>query len=233
VDVHELTAAYALDALDAQSRETYEAHLGRCAECREELARLGETAAALAWGVVSPAPPPALRARILAAAGAERENVVALPVRRPFAFRALAAAAAVAACAAVGLGVWAGTLSHSLDSERAARAAEARAMEIYADPASTRVSVKGGSGTLAVDAAGNAVLVLRRLPAAPNDKVYEAWVIRPGGKPVRAGLFHGGSAATTVPLMQPVPPGSTVAATVEAAGGVDVPTQTPFMTAQT
>ena len=233
MDVHELTAAYALDALDAESREAYEAHLGRCPDCREELARLGETAAALAWGVVSPPPPPELRARILAAAGASPENVVALPVRRPWVFRATAAAAAVAACAAVGLGVWAGTLSHSLDSERAARAAEARAMEIYADPASTRVSLKGGRGTLAVDRAGNAVLVVRRLPAAPADKVYEAWVIRPGGKPVRAGVFAGGGQTTVVPLEQAVPPGSTVAATVEAAGGVDAPTQAPIMTART
>jgi Anti-sigma-K factor RskA, N-terminal domain len=31
VDVHELTAAYALDALGQEERDAYEAHLGSCA----------------------------------------------------------------------------------------------------------------------------------------------------------------------------------------------------------
>jgi anti-sigma-K factor RskA len=233
VDVHELTAAYALDALDARERDAYEAHLGRCAECRQELARLGETAAALAWGVESPAPPAALRSRILEAAAAERENVVPLPVRRPWAFRAATAAAAVAACAAIGLAVWAASLSHSLDNERSARAAEARAMQIYTDPAAKRVSLHGRNGTVAVDRTGHGVLVVRRLPAAPSDRTYEAWVIPPGEKPIRAGLFEGGDALTLVPLDRPVPPGSVVAATVERSGGVDAPSQSPFLTAQT
>jgi anti-sigma-K factor RskA len=233
VDVHELTAAYALDALDAPERDAYEAHLGRCAECRQEPARLGETAAALAWCVESPAPPAALRSRILEAAAAERENVVPLPVRRPWAFRAATAAAAVAACAAIGLAVWAASLSHSLDNERSARAAEARAMQIYADPAAKRVSLHRRNGTVAVDRTGHGVLVVRRLPAAPSDRTYEAWVIPPGAKPIRAGLFEGGDALTLVPLDRPVPPGSVVAATVERSGGVDAPSQSPFLTAQT
>src|SRR4029077_152043 len=118
MDVHELTAAYALDALDPEEREIYEAHLAQCAHCREELASLGETATALAFGVASPAPPDRLRGRILAAAAAERENVVPLPMRRPWLIRATATAASVAACAAVGLGIWASTLSRSLDHAR-------------------------------------------------------------------------------------------------------------------
>src|SRR5260221_4369181 len=118
MDVHELTAAYALDALDPEERETYEAHLAQCARCREELASLGETATALAFGVTSPAPPERLRDQILAAAAAERENVVPLPMRRPWLVRATLAAAGVAACAPVGPGGWAGTLSPSLDPAR-------------------------------------------------------------------------------------------------------------------
>jgi len=233
VDVHELTAAYALDALDADEREAYEAHLGRCKPCREELAALGETAAALAWGVESPPPPPALRARILDAAARERENVIPLPARRPWVVRTTAAVAAVAACAAVALGVWATTLSHSLDSERSARAAEARAVQIYMDPSSTKIALHGGSGMLAVDPAGRGVLVVNRLPAAPVNKIYEAWVIPPGSKPIKAGLFKGGGSMTMVPLEQSVPVGSMVATTVERAGGADAPTDSPILTAQT
>ncbi|MEP6812455.1 MAG: anti-sigma factor [Actinomycetota bacterium] len=232
MDVHELTAAYALHALDSEEREAYEAHLGSCAECREELAALGETAAALAWGVESPAPPPALRGRILAAAMAERANVIPLPVRRPWVVRTAAAVAAVAACAAVALGVWATTLSHSLDSERSARAAEARAVQILMDPNSKKVALRGGNGTVAVDQTGHAVLVVNRLAPAPADKVYEAWVIPPRSKPIRAGTFKGGGSMTIVPLEEPVPKGSVVATTVERAGGVDSPTSTPIMIAK-
>jgi anti-sigma-K factor RskA len=234
VDVHELTAAYALHALDEDEREAYEAHLGRCEQCRAELAQLGETAAALAWGVESPAPPPALRDRIIRAAALERENVVPLlPARRAWVPRATAAAAAVAACVAVGLGVWAATLSHSLDKERSARAAEAQATQILSDPAAKRVPLSGGRGTVAVDRSGRGVLVVRRLPAAPADRTYEAWVIPHGSKPIRAGIFAGGGSMTVVPLEHPVPAGSVVAATIESAGGVDAPTGKPVFSAQT
>jgi anti-sigma factor RsiW len=231
MDVHDLTAAYALDALDAEECLTYEAHLAQCEACRTELSTLGETATALAWAVEAPAPPDRLRSSILAAAAAERENVV--PLRRPWLFRATAGAAAVAACAAIGLGVWAGTLSHSLGNERSAERAAARAMQIFVDPTSRKVSLRGGDGTVAVDRGGNAALIVRRLPAAPAGKTYEAWVIPKGGAPKRAGIFPGGEPLTMMPLDETVPPGAVVAATVERSGGVDAPTQTPFLTAQT
>ena len=233
MDVHELTAAYALDALDAHEREAYEAHLAQCEPCRAELSELGETAAALALGVASPAPPAALRARILDAAAGERENVVPLRSRRAWVVRTTAAVAAVAACAAVGLAVWATSLSHSLHSERSAAAAEHRAMQIYLDPRSTKTPLHGGSGTLAVDPTGQAALIVHRLPAAPSGKTYEAWVIQPGSKPVRAGVFHGGDPMTMLPLGTSVPIGSMVATTVERSGGVDAPTSPPILTAQT
>ena len=231
MDVHELTAAYALDALDAEERETYEAHLAQCEACRAELGTLSETAGALAWAVDTPAPPAELRSRILAAASDERTNVV--PLRRPWLFRATAAVAAVAACTAIGLGVWAGSLSRSLDQDRSARAAEAQALAIYADPASRKVPLRGGNGVVAVDRAGQGALIVRRLPAAPSDKTYEAWVIPHGGGPKAAGTFHGGSPTTVVPLRETVPSGAAIAVTVERGGGVDKPTQTPIFSAQT
>src|SRR5256885_305109 len=104
MDVHDLTAAYALDGLDADETETYERHLGQCEQCREQLAEHNETAGALAFGTVAPAPPPQLRSAILEAAEAERSNVVPL-LRRRWVARGLAVAAAAAACIAVGLGV--------------------------------------------------------------------------------------------------------------------------------
>jgi anti-sigma-K factor RskA len=104
MDVHDLTAAYALHALDPDEAETYERHLSQCEECREELAGLSSAAAQLAFGTVAPAPPPRLRAVILDAAAAERTNVVPL-LRRRWVARGLAVAAAAAACVVVGLAV--------------------------------------------------------------------------------------------------------------------------------
>ena len=229
MDVHELTAAYALDALDPEERVTYEAHLAQCARCREELASLGETATALAFGVTSPAPPERLRSQVLAAAAAERENVLPLPTRRPW----LAVAASVAACAAVGLGIWAGTLTKSLDRARATGARAEAAAQILADPASQKIALNGGSGMLAVDPSGRGVLVVHLLPAAPAGKIYEAWVIPPGGAPRKAGLFSSNGSMTMVSLAGNVPKGSVVAATMEHAGGSDRPTETPIFSAQT
>jgi anti-sigma-K factor RskA len=233
MDTHDLTAAYALDALDLEERETYEAHLAQCARCRDELAGLGETATALAFGVMSPPPPERLRAQILAAAAAERENVVPMPTRRPWLVRATAIAASVAACTAVGLGIWASTLSQSLDRARASGARVEVAAQVLADPNSQKIPLKGGSGMLAVDPSGRGVLVVHRLPAAPSGRVYEAWVIPPGGTPRKAGLFSSSGSMTMVPLAENVPKGSVVAATVEREGGVDKPTQTPVFSAQT
>jgi len=226
MDTHDLTAAYALHALDAEEREAYEEHLAQCARCRDELAQLQESAAALAWAVEAPAPPPALRARILAEATAGRDNVVPLPLR---ARRVWQAAAAVAACAAVGLGIWAATLHNSLGTARAHESA----LQIVADPASHTVAIEGGRGMVAVAKNGVGVLVVDRLPVAPDGKTYEAWVIPRGGKPVRAGTFDGGDGMTMVRLRLPVPKGATVAATVERDGGVDAPTTKPFLSAET
>jgi anti-sigma-K factor RskA len=236
MDLHELTAAYALDALDEHETREYEAHLSQCERCRDELSALSESATALAWAVDSPAPPSALRDRIMNAAAAERTNVVPLPVRGQWVVRATSAVAAVAACSAVGLGIWATTLSHSVNRERTARAANARAVEILADPATRRIPLDsvagGGSGVVAVDPTGQGVLVVNRLAKAPSGKTYEAWVIPADGKAKPAGLFKGGDGTTVVRLERSVPRGSMIAATVEQAGGVAAPTEAPILSAR-
>jgi anti-sigma-K factor RskA len=226
--LHELTAAYALDALDERERSAYEDHLEACADCRRDLASFVETAAALAYAEAGDAPPQELRSRILTAATEERKNVVPL---RPRSFsRPLAAVAAVAACAAVGFGVWASTLRSSLGDERQAAAQLRAAATVLGDPSAQRLSL-GARGTLVVGSRGDAVLVASRLPAAESGKTYEAWVIM-SGRPVAAGLFRGGHDVDVLRLTREVRPGDVVAVTVERAGGVTRPTTAPFMHAQ-
>jgi anti-sigma factor RsiW len=227
--LHELTAAYALDALDEREAAAYEEHLARCERCRDELVELREASSALAYAVDAPEPPAALRDRILTQARAERPNVVPLrPRPRSFTF----AIAAVAAVAALGFGIWSASLSRSLEREREANDQFARSVAILADPAARRVPLSGDYGTLVVRNTGQAALVMRRLPEAPAGKTYEAWVIE-GGKPRPAGLFEGGSGPRAVVLDEPVPEGAQVAATIEDEGGVDAPQGDAVFSAET
>jgi anti-sigma factor RsiW len=221
--IHELTAAYALDALDEADEREYEDHLARCPRCREDLASLGEAAAALAYAPEAPPPPRALRDRIIEQARSERPNVV--PLRRRTMWVA-STAAAVAACAALGLGLWAASLSRSLDRERARQASVAA---ILSDPAARRLALSSGHGSLVVGSSGRAVLIVSRLERLPNGKVYEAWVVQ-NGKPKRAGVFY--SRQTTTLLTEPVPRGSQVLVTPERAPGVDQPHNKPLTGAQ-
>jgi len=75
-DLHDLVAPYALDALDDDERERFERHLAECEDCTEQLALLREPVAALAYAVEGPAPPEALRGRIIADARSEPRAVV-------------------------------------------------------------------------------------------------------------------------------------------------------------
>jgi anti-sigma factor RsiW len=220
--LHDLTAAYALNALDPEDARRYEAHLAHCERCHSELAELSESASALAYATDAPAPPPELRTRILDRAKAERPNVVPL---RPRWLRPVIAAAAVAACAAIVLGLWALSLSSKLDRRDAALAAHERVAQILAQPGSHKISFS--RGTLVVAPDGSGALVLNKLADPGSDRTYEAWVAD-GGTPQPAGLFAGGT-TVAVPLDQPVRDGATVMVTEEKAGGTEAPSQAPFL----
>jgi anti-sigma-K factor RskA len=214
--LHELSAAYALDALDPQEREEFELHLSTCAACRDDVAAFTETAAALAYAAPPANPPARLRADILRRAAEDRPPAVVLPFRRRRVEVALSSGLAVAAAAAIVLGIWAGSLHGRLGQQRAS--------SILGDTQASWWPLKGTGGELVVDHNGSGALVMNNLAAAPSGKTYEAWVIA-GGVAVPAGLFSGGHIVT---LTHPVGRGAKVAITVEPAGGSAQPTQTPF-----
>ena len=60
-ELHELSAAYSLDALDPRERDLFERHLSECERCRAEVASLTQTAAALAYAAPPAEAPPRLR----------------------------------------------------------------------------------------------------------------------------------------------------------------------------
>ena len=67
--VHELSGAYALDALDDAERERFERHLRRCPACADDVRQMTSTATAMAMAMAAE-PPPGLKERVLAAAAA-------------------------------------------------------------------------------------------------------------------------------------------------------------------
>src|ERR1700719_77817 len=186
------------------------------AELEEMDSRLLEV---LALGVDPVQPPSGLRDRILAAA-AEPAAVLQLPTRRGSTrwprvpVGALAAAVVVALLGGVLIG---------------------RVTVPPPPPAVTHFTITGhgafdGVTGRVVDlkSDGVALVTFSALPATPVDKVYELWLITPGGKAVRAGVFtpdQSGSAVVVVP--QSLDGYKLMAVTVEGRPGVDAPTQQP------
>ena len=222
--LHELSAAYALDALDPHEREEFELHLSTCEACRADVAGFTETAAALAYAAPPAEPPARLRADILRRAAEDKPPAVVLPFRRRRFEVAISAGLAAAAAAAIVLGLWAGSLHGKLDRERSALRAREHAVAILGDTQASRRALTGAAGQLVVDRNGGGVLVLQNLAAPPAGKTYEAWVIA-GGAPQPAGVFASGH---VVLLTRPVGRGARVALTVEPAGGSARPTRAPF-----
>jgi anti-sigma-K factor RskA len=149
-DLHELAAGYALDALDADDRRAFEAHLAECERCRAELAGLSEAVATLAFAAEGPAPPEALRDRILVAAREELPTVVALRPRRTRLYAG--AAVAAAACAALAIGLWAAFSGGG----------------------------NGPKLALTRTASGAALASVSGFDPAPAGKAYEIWVLDGG-----------------------------------------------------
>jgi anti-sigma factor RsiW len=226
-EVHELTAAYALDALSDEEEAELEEHLRHCPACREKLAAFHDTAASLAYAAPPAAPSPDLRERILEKAREERTKVVPLRPRRTY--RALTAVAAVLA---LSFGIWAIAATRSLSNERSARDRLETQMALLADPASKRVSVTGAEGELVFAPDGKAALVLNALDPAPAGRTYEAWVSVDGAmRP--AGTFDSSGGRTVFLLGRELPPGAGVAVTVEPGQGSAQPSGAPIISAET
>lgn len=231
---HELTAAYALDALDPAEREAFERHLADCERCQEELATMWATTEALAVAATGPDPRPELRERILSAARAEPHVVVPFAPRRSRAVPVLAAAAALAAAVALAVGLWGAGLSSDLDEARSALARERATAVVLADPEARTVSLQAGDGRLVVAPDGRAVVVLAGLDPAPAGSTYQLWIV-PGGDiaaAVSGGLLAGDDTPDVALVDGTVMRGDILAVTIEVAGGVRAPTKDPIVASE-
>ena len=107
------------------------------------------------------------------------------------------------------------------------------ALALLAAPSVERLPLKGSVGriVLAVRPSGEAALVLNGLGEAESGWAYQAWISTPGAiTPRSAALFSGRE--SVVPLEAPVPPGATLAVTLEPEDGSFAPTRTPKLVVQ-
>lgn len=221
-DVHALSGAYAVDALDEAERIEFERHLATCATCQAEVDSLTEAAGSLA-ALTEAQPPAALRDAVLADIATVRPLAPrvgsgrAAVRRRPF----LVAAAAVIALGA-GAVAW-----HPWESAPTTSLAQ---RVIHADDTRSTTQHVGRGATLTLyrsASIGRAVVVTAGMPAAPAGRVYELWLQDARGAMHPAGLMPHRSDATVL-VRGTATDARGVGITVEPAGGSPVPTSNPI-----
>jgi len=222
-EIHALSGAYAVDALDANERARFEEHLSACAECQAEVASLQDAAASFS-AMTATQPPAELRAKVLADIRTVRPLppvVTRLEARRPRRWTNLVAAAAVLGVLGGGVAVW----QQTHDGTSQVRPSAAEQIRTAADV--TAVTQDLGNGATATIyrsvSLGKAALVTSHLPAAPDGKVYQLWLQNSQGHMVDAGLLKG-SGHREVVLSGDASNATAAGITVEPAGGSETPT---------
>jgi len=244
VNLHALTGAYVVDAIDDEAeRARFEHHVRRCHDCTAELRGMAETATRLAFAAAQP-PPAQLRDRVLAAVSRTRQ----LPPlveghRQPEAGRAVARqppavwrprlawlVAAASVIAVIALTVALVQTGGQLDRSRAQ---QARIAAVLAAPDARAVSQPtsaGGTATVVYSRSHRALVVTSaQLPPAPAGKVYELWLLGPP-KVRPAGFLRPERNGRSAPVLVPgLVRGDQLGMTVEPAGGTPRPTTTPIL----
>jgi hypothetical protein len=225
--------SYLLDALPADERDGFAAHLEACPVCRHDVEELALAAEALPLSVPQVAPPAALKDRIMAVVDSESELLAAAgegadvprraparAARRGFLGGLLLRPAAALACAAVLLvagGVVGALLSGGGEETRTITASTT------AQGAKVTLEVRDDASTL----------VARNLREPPRGRMFQVWIKRPGQDPEPTSVLFAprsnGAADVAVPgSLKGV---EAVLVTDEPRGGSETPSRPPFITA--
>jgi anti-sigma-K factor RskA len=230
-DIHTLSGAYALDAVNDVERVAFTRHLDECPACVQEVAELSATAARLA-DAATITPPARLRGRVLDEIGRTRQvgPLIRRPERAVPATRRWRRAAVTVAAAVVLLAAGGGALVQEQrvrDAQRqAAQAAEIEAVLAAPDAVVLTKAGPGGKGhvTLVTSRERNeAVAVLGGLESPGVDRTYQLWTVR-DEQPTDKGKLGTGVAGGSV-LINGVRDAQTFAVSNEPAGGSPTPTQ--------
>lgn len=225
IDLHTLSGAYALDALSAEEAEEFTRHLAQCEACRQEVREL-RAAAARMGEVEAVAAPPALKARVLAAADKQPQlppRVTPIEAARSRRLLPWLAAAAAAVVLVVGAVIGVAQLRGSDEQQpgesvsQVFQAADAHTRTFTtADGGRLRVATSPDTGRMAI-----ATKALRPL----HHEAYQAWTLH-NGQATSAGVLDNHAAGA---VMQLPAAGTTVAITVEPPGGSKQPTSKPIV----
>jgi anti-sigma-K factor RskA len=238
-DMHSLSGAYALDALEGGSeRDRFTRHLSRCQSCASEVRGFREVATALAFAATAE-PPPELRDRVLAAAARARQVPPEVTTHaRPRRTRTWAPwvpwLSGVVATASIVVAVLFGfAQAHTRQQLNQARAVNQAISLLLSSPQATLLThstTKGGVATVVLVADKHELAVITNgLPALPAGQVYQLWLIGKK-KIVSAGLLPPATAGRTpAVLASGVVKGDTLGLTVEPAPGSAQPTTTPIL----
>lgn len=235
-DVHTLTGAYALDALDPDQRAEFETHLAECPDCAREVAELRATAARLG-AAVAVTPQENLKQRVMATISTTRQDPPSGPQRtgadpnrrRTWTVRLSVAAAVIALAAAGTFGGIAINADSALHTAQGQLSQYGPVAQLLGAP-DLRVATgtaDGGSATLLTShQLGRSVLVTQHLPTQPTDRTYQVWGIGPTGFASLAVLGNASGGAFTLAGLGNA---TTIGITLEPAGGSRQPTSAPIM----
>lgn len=237
-DIHGLSGAYAVDAVDDVERARFEAHMAGCSPCQAEVASLRAAAAELSSTTLT-TPPPSLRASVLrdisavrplppespapdAPASLDSKRVERAERTRRAPLRQWLVGVAAAAVLATGGVVWQpwATDNNTVQLTAMEQVLQARDAQ--------RFEQKVGDATATIvrsPGLKKAVIVTANMPDAPVGKVYELW-LQQGTEMVAAGLMPAGK-ANKVLLEGDAASAAAVGITVEPAGGSEKPTLPP------
>lgn len=220
-DIHALSGAYAVDALDALERGRFERHLDVCGTCRSEVQSLTESVVLLSQTTAT-TPPAHLRGDVLDAIATVRPmppvvaTVAARSARQRRRFPLMVAAACAAGVIGVGAAVtqpWADDRPTQGEQLSAAdRVLDASDSQTY----STELDGGGKVSFTRSSSLNQAVVQASDLEMLPDAQTYELWLIHDGVMK-KAGLIRGGSATAVLEGAAKTADGAGI--TIEPAGG--------------
>ncbi|MFW2513733.1 anti-sigma factor domain-containing protein [Demequina sp. SO4-13] len=245
MDLHEMSGAYALHALDDADARRFEEHLATCEQCQAEVASFEGTLDALAEPsddasvvapeslhgavfdeiartpqVAAPAAPDTDDRSAVAPAAPDApvslDQARASAGRRRLPARLLAAAAGLVAVVAVGVGF---ILTGNDESTLADEAERVRTAED-----SVEYSLGLGAATLYVSSAEGGVALIGDTPDLPEGETYQVWVVPADGTDPVPGPVLGDGELEQAWLTE-LEGAAAIAVSVEPEGGSTTPTE--------
>lgn len=250
-DIHTLSGAYALDALEPAERERFERHLVHCRACADEVRSLTSTANRLAFAAAE-TPPPDMRSRVLAAATvvsqlppetapsssasssrqsrSSQPQIRLGPARSPWGTRLAGGFAAVCLAVAVTFGIYGYSAHQQLQSVQTQNHAIAGVLAAPDAQVVSQSVTNGGTATVVLSRSERRVVVSTSgLPTLTDQRVYQLWFIGPS-RVASAGLVPAASGGKTAPVLASgLETQDKLGMTVEPAGGTAQPTTTPIL----